>query len=758
MSGAPLPPTARPLGGLFGSTTNVLWARACGCGSPTLSPWPACPVGAACREGGGGPSPGGVACRCCEGRLVSGAVSPPAAHPLGRAGGVPQPVCPGCGRGDRATVPQLVPLRAGVARCGGGGRASPGGLPSTVVRGVCGRALPLPRLPAHWAGCWSPSPTCCGRGRVGVGAHHCPLGLYALWGLRAAGVVGGRPRGGGLPPLRGASGVRRCSSPCRPSSGAGGRGPATRVSRVRSVRAWGPSTGSTVCALAGRLCSLWEWRKGVPGGGAFHRCEGRLWSGAPPPPTARPLGGLLGSATHMLWARVCQCGGPTVSPWPACPVGAACRGSGGGPSPGGLACHRCEGGPVSGAVPPPAAGPLGQAAGVPRPVCAGCVPCGRWDPAPAPQRAPLRAGVARCGGGGGASPGGGAFHCCEGRLWSGAPPPPTSRPLGGLLGSASHMPWARVCGCGSPTLSPWPACPVGVACRGGGGGPSPGGAACHRCEGRLVSGAVPPLAARSLGLAARVPRPVCPGCGWCGREDPAPAPRRAPLRSSVASRGGGGRASPGGVPSAVVWGAWGQALPLPRVPALWAGCRGPLPTCCGRQCAGVGALHRLRGPRSLWGAARHGGGGGRLGSGAPSLLLPALCAGCRGPLAACRGCGCGRVLCVWCPCGASCGAGCYPSPVPLVSPSLVLCCGVVLPVCLLCPLPCARPLLVCLLPPVSFVASSFFTLSSALCWLALLPGMHFFPASALVCVSVFPLACFHGPGSRALFFLSCWVP
>ena len=145
-----------------------------------------------------------------------------------------------------------------------------------------------------------------------MGAHHCPFGLHALWGLRAAGVVGGRPRGGGLPLLRGASGVRRCPSPCRPSSGSGGRGPATRVSRVRSVRAWGPSTSYTACALAGRRCSLWGWRKGVPGGGAFHRCEGRLRPGAPPAPTARPLGGLLGSATHVLWARVCGCGGPAL--------------------------------------------------------------------------------------------------------------------------------------------------------------------------------------------------------------------------------------------------------------------------------------------------------------------------------------------------------------------------------------------------------------------------------------------------------------
>ena len=247
------------------------------------------------------------------------------------------------------------------------------------------------------------------------------------------------------------------------------------MSRLRSVRAWGPSTGPTACALAGWRCSLWEWRKGIPGGGAFHHCEGRLRSGAVPPPTARPLGGLLGSAAHVLWVRMCGCGGPTLSPWPACPVGAACRGGGGRPSPGEVACHRCEGRLVSGAVPPPAARPLERAAWVPRPVCPGCGRCGRGDPAPAPQRAPLRAGVARCGGGERASPGGGAFHHCEGPLRSGAVPPPTARPFGGLLGSATHVLWARVCRCGGPTLSPWPACPVGAACRGGGGGPSPGG-------------------------------------------------------------------------------------------------------------------------------------------------------------------------------------------------------------------------------------------------------------------------------------------
>ena len=279
---------------------------------------------------------------------------------------------------------------------------------------------------------------------------------------------------------------------------------------------------------------------------------------------------------------------------------------------------------MSGAVPPPAGRSLDRAAGCPRSECAGCGRCGRGDPAPAPQRAPLRAGFARCGGGRKASsggvpsrilrgvrcqalslpqqpvlwsgqpgfrdpcvtgavgagvgtqtgptacalarrhcslwgwrkgvPGGGAFHHCEGRLRSGAVPPPTARPLGGLLGSATHVLWARMCGCGGPTLSPWPACPVGAACREGGGGASPGGVACHRCEGRLVSGAVPPPAARTLERAARVPRPGCPGCDRCGRGDPALAPQRASLRAGVGRCGGGGRASPGGVPSTIVRG------------------------------------------------------------------------------------------------------------------------------------------------------------------------------------------------------------
>ena len=220
---------------------------------------------------------------------------------------------------------------------------------------------------------------------------------------------------------------------------------------------------------------------------------------------------------------------------------------------------------MSGAVPPPAARPPERAARVPRPVCPGCGRCGRVDPAPAPQRAPLRAGVARCGGGGRASPGGVPSNVVRG-AWCQALSLPRPLVLRSVQpgfrdprvpGAVDAGVWTQhrphsVRPCGPALLA------VGVA-EG-----RPRGVAFHRCEGRLVSGAVPPPAARPPERAARVPRPACPGRGRCGRVDPAPAPQRAPLRAGVARCGGGGRASPGGVPSTVVRGAWCQALSLPR--------------------------------------------------------------------------------------------------------------------------------------------------------------------------------------------------
>ena len=414
--------------------------------------------------------------------------------------------------------------------------------------------------------------------------------MQSLIRSKSAGVTGGRGTAGAGPGrdlLYGSRVVRgvwcqALSLPRPPVIWGGQPSTATRVFRVRSVRAWGPSTGPTACAVAGRRCSLWGWRKGVHWAAALHRCEGRLRSGAPPPLTARPLGGLLGSASHVLWARVCGCGGPTLSPWPACPVGAACRGGRGGPSPGGVPATVVR-------------GVRCQALSLPRPpvlwggrpgFCDPCVP-GAVGAGVGTQHRPhsvrpcgpalLAVGVAEQG------PRGGAFHRCQGRLRSGAPPPPTARPLVGLLGSATHVLGTRACGCGGQSRSPWPACPVQAACRGGGGAPSPGGVACHRCEGRLVSGAVPPPAAHPLGRAAGVPRPVCPGCGRCGRGTQHRSHSVRPCRPALLAVG----VAEG--PSTVLRGVCGQALPLPELPAHWAGCWGPPPTCCGRGRVGVGA-------------------------------------------------------------------------------------------------------------------------------------------------------------------------
>ena len=401
---------------------------------------------------------------------------------------------------------------------------------------------------------------CCGRGCVGVGAQHCPLGLHALWGLRAAGVVGGHPRGGwpatvvrGVwcqalslprPPVL-SSGQPGFRDPCVPGAVDAGVGTQHRPHSVRPC---------------GRALLAVELAEGRPRAGAFHHCEGRLRSGAVPPPTARPLGRLLGPPPTCC-GRGCVGVGAQH-----CPLGLH--------APWGLRAAGVAGGRPRGGWPATVVrGVWCQALSLPRlpvlwsgqpgfrdPCVPGAVGAGvgtqhRPHNVRSCRPALLAVGVAE------RRSRGGAFHHCEGRLRSDAVPPPTARQLGGLLGSATYVLWARVCGCGGPTLSPWPACPVGAACRGGGGGPSPRGVACHRCEGRLVSGAVPPPAARPLERAARVLRPVCPGCGQCGRGDPAPAPRRAPLRAGVARGGDGRRASPGGVPSAVVRGALGAGAP-----------------------------------------------------------------------------------------------------------------------------------------------------------------------------------------------------
>ena len=229
----------------------------------------------------------------------------PDCPPSGRAAGAHYPLAVGaggCGRGDPSPTPQRALLRAGFARFWGGMRV-PGGACLAGVWGVRGRALSRPRLPALWAGCRGPLPTGC-----------------------------------------------RCGG----------------------VRAWGPVTNPTACALVSWLCALWGRHEGARGG-------------------------------HLLPG--CGASGVGRSRTPHCP-------------------------------------PSGRAAGAHYPLAVGAGGCGPGDPSPTPQRALLRAGFARCGGGTRA-PGGGASCLGVGRPGSGALPPPTGRPLGGLPGPTTHWLWVR---------------------------------------------------------------------------------------------------------------------------------------------------------------------------------------------------------------------------------------------------------------------------------------------------------------------------
>ena len=339
---------------------------------------------------------------------------------------------------------------------------------------------------------------------------------------------------------------------------------------VCAFRALGQVALPVVPACPFRVCAL-----------ALSRC--------PLPP---PLGGVA-RASRVVPAL----GAGRAVPLGPCP--SAC------PAPVPCSVWRARGGAVRSRFPPPWLGVAGAAAPG-RPSCGagsqGSASRVSWVrsvrggiSAPAPQREPLRAGVTRCGGGGRASPGGVLSTFVRGAwckalslprppvLWSGLPGFRDPCVPGAVDAGVwtQHRPHSvRPC---VPALLA-----VGVAeGRPRVGCPPP----C--CEGRLVSGAVPPPAARPLERAARVPRPVCPGCGRCGRVDPAPAPQRAPLRAGVARCGGGGRASPGGVPSTVVRGAWCQALSLPRPPVLWSGQPGFRNPCVpGAVDAGVWTLHR----------------------------------------------------------------------------------------------------------------------------------------------------------------------
>ena len=152
------------------------------------------------------------------------------------------------------------------ACCGAGRRASPGGVPRAVLRGVWGQAVPLFWPPVLGEGSRGPLPMCYGRGCAGLGPGTFPLACLPCAGLRTAGVAGGRLGVGASHCCEG-----RLVSGAFPLPAArpwgGQQGPLARVSRAWVVWPWRLSISPTTRALR-------RWRGGAPGGRASRRCWG----------------------------------------------------------------------------------------------------------------------------------------------------------------------------------------------------------------------------------------------------------------------------------------------------------------------------------------------------------------------------------------------------------------------------------------------------------------------------------------------------
>ena len=306
------PPSGRAAGAHY---PLAVGAGGCGRADPSPSPQRALFRAGFARYGGGSGAPGGgaplfwvwgVRCRAfSHPRLPAllGGLPGPTTHWLWVRAGADMGTChQPRGTWDPSLTKQRALLRAGFARRGGGMRP-PGGAPLAWVWGVRGRALSHPRLPALWAGCRGPLPTGCGCGRVRTWgpvtnptARALSSWLCALW-ERHDGARGGAPSAW-------VWGVRgqALSQPALPAVWAGCRGPLPTGCGCGGVRAWGPVTNPTARALASWLCALWGRHEGARGG-ASCLGVGRPGSGALPPPTARPLGGLPGPTTHWLWVR-----------------------------------------------------------------------------------------------------------------------------------------------------------------------------------------------------------------------------------------------------------------------------------------------------------------------------------------------------------------------------------------------------------------------------------------------------------------------
>ena len=540
-------------------------------------------------------------------------------------------------------------------------RGRRGGAPPSWVWGVRGRALSQPRLPALWAGCRGPLPTAfgCGGGR-GRGDLS-PTPQRAL--LRAVGAASGWP-GGGASYL----GVGRPGSGALPPPTArrlgGLPGPTTHSLWVRGVAGVGtrhqPHSARS-CELALRAVGA---ARGRPGG---HLLAGYGASGVgrSPTPDCPPSGRAAGPTTHWLWVRGVAGVGTCHQPHSARSCVLWWRhqgGRGGGPLTWVWGVRgRALSHPRLPAVWAGCRGPL--------PTHCGCGELRAWGPVTSPTARALASWLyALWGRHEGAR--GGTSWLGMGRPGSGALPPPTARPLGGLpgplptgFGCGGLRAWGPVTNPTARALASWLYALWGRH-EGARGGTSWLG------MGRPGSGALPPPTARPLG-GLPGPLPTAFGCGGLRAWGPVTNPTARALACC-----GGGMRVPGGAPLAGVWGVRGRALSHPRLPALCAGCRAPLPTGCG--CGGLRAWGPVTNPTAralasllcaLLGAARGRRGGGALPAWRWRVRGRALSHPQQPVLSGVQPAPASHCLWVWCA-----GVGARLSLAPCPVPRFVVCC------------------------------------------------------------------------------------
>ena len=407
---------------------------------------------------------------------------------------------------------------------------------------------------------------------AGVGTRHPPhRACSCALALRAVGAARGGPGGAPFALVWGVRG--RAFSHPRPLVLSGMRpGPTAHWLWLRGLRARGPVTNPTACALASWLCALWGRHEGARRGRLL---PGRPNLGALPPSTARPLGRAAG-AHYPVAVGVGGAGVGTRHPPHSerfCEL-ALCAVGGGTRAPGGGASCLGVGRPGTGALPLPTTCPFRHVAGAHYPLAVAAGGAGvrtRHQPHSAPLASWLCALWGRHKGarGGGAS--------CLGVKASGDWRSPTPKPLvlsGVQLGTTTHWLWVRRCGRGDLSPTRQRALLRAGFARCGGNMRVPGGGTSCLGVGRPGSGALPPHTTRPFGPAAGAHYPLAVGAGDAGvgtRHQPHPARNCALALRAVGAAGG----RPGGAPLVLVWGVRGRAFSHPRLLVLSGVRQGP---------------------------------------------------------------------------------------------------------------------------------------------------------------------------------------